>query len=362
MHQDRFYTQTDGVAMGNPLGPTLANFFLAHLETSKLDKFPGSKPKLYLRYVDDIFAVFEREEHIKPYFDFLNQLHGNLTFTMELGTRLLPFLNVEIEVNGNDFDSWVYRKKTHTGVLLNFSAVVPEGWKSGLVMCLLHQAKTICSNDFYFKREVLKLKEMFVLNGYPKAFFDKAFQKFTDKQNCDVLPTRDENEDELKTVNLTIPFLGEPSKKFAKQMIFLFKSTYNIKVLPVFTSTKVGDFFSLKSRTPFSYSANVVYQFNCLRDAGCSYIGQTKRHLLTRVNEHVSLHKPRGPQSEIKTHIYNCPSCHNQFLGIDNFKILKKCKTNYEVVIQEALTIKKLRPKLNKQLMKGGVSYLLKVF
>ena len=35
MHQDRFYTQTDGVAMGNPLGPTLANFFLAHFVLNK---------------------------------------------------------------------------------------------------------------------------------------------------------------------------------------------------------------------------------------------------------------------------------------------------------------------------------------
>ena len=91
-------------------------------------------------------------------------------------------------------------------------------------------------------------------------------------------------------------------------------------------------------------------------------IGQSKRHLLTRVKEHLSLHKTSGPQSEIKSHIYRCPICHKQFLSIDNFKILKKCKTSYETVIHEALKIKTLRPRLNKQLMKGGVSYLLKVF
>ena len=362
MHQDKVYTQTDGVAMGNPLGPTLANFFLAHLETTSLNKFSGIRPKLYLRYVDDVFAVFEEESQIKPFFDYLNQLHKNLTFTSELGTKTLPFLNVEIQVNANDFNSWVYRKKTHTGVLLNFSAIVPGSWKTGLVMCLLHQAKTICSSDFYFRSEVSRLKEMFFLNGYPKSFFDKAFQRFLDKQNNDAVPTADENTEDLKTVNLTIPFLGEASNKFAKQMVSLFKSTYNVKLLPVFTSTKIGDYFSLKSGTPFPYSSNVVYQFHCLRDAGCSYIGQSKRHLMTRVNEHLSLHKPGGSQSEIKNHVYKCPSCHKQFLSVDNFKILKKCKTSYETVIHEALRIKKLRPKLNKQLLKGGVSYLLKVF
>ena len=33
--KDCLYEQIDGVAMGSPLGPTLANFFLAHIETKK---------------------------------------------------------------------------------------------------------------------------------------------------------------------------------------------------------------------------------------------------------------------------------------------------------------------------------------
>ena len=145
---------------------------------------------------------------------------------------------------------------------------------------------------------------------------------------------------------------GKASDKFAKQMISLVKKTYNVKVLPVFTSTKIGNYFSLKISTPFPYSANVVYQFHCLRDADCSYIGQSKRHLLTRVNEHLS--RTGGPESQIKNHIYNCPKCHKQFLSVEKFKILKKCRTSFETMIQEALKIKRLRPKLNKQLVKGG--------
>ena len=67
MHPDKIYTQTDGVAMGNPLGQTLANFFLALLETTILDKLGGCRPKLYLQYVDDVFPVFEDESQIKPF-------------------------------------------------------------------------------------------------------------------------------------------------------------------------------------------------------------------------------------------------------------------------------------------------------
>ena len=183
---------------------------------------------------------------------------------------------------------------------------------------------------------------MFYRNGYPMSFFDKAFKKFLDKHNASLTPTVEEIVEDVQTVSLSIPYIGEASNQFAKQMVSLFRTTFNIKLLPVFTSSKIGDYFSLKSDTPFPYSTNVVYQFHCLRDAGCSYVG------------HLSLDKPRSHKSEIKSHIYKCPSCHKQFLSIDNFKVLKKCKSSYETRIHEALRIKKLRPKLNKQLMKGG--------
>ena len=113
------------------------------------------------------------------------------------------------------------------------------------------------------------------------------------------------------------------------------------------------------------YSSNVVYKFSCLRDAGCSYIGQTKRHLVTRVNEHVELKKLDQfdrQKSEIKNHMYDCSSCHEYKLGFNNFEILKRCQNSYNTKITEALCIKRLRPKLNKKLMTKGCSYLLKVF
>ena len=66
----------------------------------------------------------------------------------------------------------------HTGVLLNFNAVCPEQWKTGLILCLLKRAKTICSTDNIFWTEVKNLQYMFRANGYPKLFFDKCVQKF----------------------------------------------------------------------------------------------------------------------------------------------------------------------------------------
>ena len=53
------YQQIDGVIMGSPLGPTLANFFLADKEKEEwLSNDCKHNPALYLRYVDDILAIF----------------------------------------------------------------------------------------------------------------------------------------------------------------------------------------------------------------------------------------------------------------------------------------------------------------
>ena len=59
------YKQIDGVAMGSPLGPTLANAFLCHYEKERLDNCPSHfKPIVYRSYVDDIFVLFSSKEHL----------------------------------------------------------------------------------------------------------------------------------------------------------------------------------------------------------------------------------------------------------------------------------------------------------
>ena len=63
LYKDKLYQQHDGVSMGSPLAPTLANFFLAHIENKLLGKQLDFHPKLYSRYVDDIFAVFDNSLH-----------------------------------------------------------------------------------------------------------------------------------------------------------------------------------------------------------------------------------------------------------------------------------------------------------
>ena len=49
----KFYDQIDGVAMGSPLAPVLANLFMGHYEKECLSNYDGVLPSYYTRYVDE---------------------------------------------------------------------------------------------------------------------------------------------------------------------------------------------------------------------------------------------------------------------------------------------------------------------
>ena len=84
LFDQKYYSQIDGVAMGSPLGPTLANIFLCYHETACLKNCPKSfKPVYYKRYVDDIFVLFEKPEQVLQFVNYISKIHKNIKFSFE---------------------------------------------------------------------------------------------------------------------------------------------------------------------------------------------------------------------------------------------------------------------------------------
>ena len=74
--------QADGVSMGSPLGPALANIFVEYYE-GKLFSI-AQKPPINFRYVDDTFAIFDHEAKPDEFMVIkLNCLYLSLKFTFE---------------------------------------------------------------------------------------------------------------------------------------------------------------------------------------------------------------------------------------------------------------------------------------
>ena len=110
--------------------------------------------------------------------------------------------------------------QTHTGLFLNFAAVCPIKWKSGLVFCMLHRAKLICLSDLLFFKEVEILKSLFLANNYPSQFFDKILRKFLTLSSHHTQENKNSNE--CETCFFKVLYIGFASKQFKKVSLNLF--------------------------------------------------------------------------------------------------------------------------------------------
>ena len=118
---NKLYKQIDGVAMGSPLGPTLANAFLCHFEKNWLNECPSQfKPVVYKRYVDDIFVLFKSKEHLKLFVNYMNSKHKNIKFAFEIeDLNNFSFLDVKITRKSKRFVPYIFRRATFSGILTN---------------------------------------------------------------------------------------------------------------------------------------------------------------------------------------------------------------------------------------------------
>jgi hypothetical protein len=117
----QFYEQTDGVAMGSPLSPIIANFFMEDFEKNATEQ-ATHKPACWFRYVDDTFVIWpKKKKKLKNFLNHLNGLHNNIQFTMKKEKEgHLPLLDIDIyRKTDGSLEHKVYRKSTHTNLYLH---------------------------------------------------------------------------------------------------------------------------------------------------------------------------------------------------------------------------------------------------
>ena len=101
----------------------------------------------------------------------------------------------------------------------------------------------------------------------------------------------------------------------------------------VFSTFKISNMFDVKNLNPRGLRKCVVYKFLCADYIAC-YVGETSRHLSTRVHEHLV-----GDRiSHIFKHLHNAPQCRTP-CSDEYFSILDHASTTFQLKIKEAIYI-----------------------
>ena len=327
---DGYYQQVDGLAMGSPPAPMLANGWM-----SKFDTAIKGEAELFSRYMDDILRDINKND-IDKTLDDINSLHPSLRFTIEKeNNRSLPFLDMIItRENGRLTSTW-YTKPTDTGLTMNFLSLAPERYKRSVVTGMIYRIVRACSTWKAIHESLEKAKKVLERNQYPSAFYDplikRTLQKIIEPNQKDEAGDEDESEAEEKKM-FVLQYRGKVSEKFEKSLIKL-----DAPCRVVFTIKKLKTVLpSLKAPVPMNLKSGIVYEICCSRCKSC-YVGQTSRHLQTRIKEH-------SKQSSILgSHFKSC----NNTLSMDDVKVLSMSKSVSHLMILEALFIKDKCPSLN---------------
>ena len=344
------YDQIDGVAMGSPLAPVLANLFMGFYESKWIQNYQLSNSVLfYRRYVDDIFCIFDDEDKAIKFFNYLNLQHPNIKFTLEKEiNNSLSFLDVKInKLMDNSCITSIHRKKTYTGLLTNFNSFTSLSYKVGLIRTLIDRAFKINNSKDGFEKDVTDIKTILKRNTFPSYLIDKVTQSYLDKttQNSNAnLNQKPQSTNNSETRYFKLPFIGKFSsfaQKKVRQLSKRFCDKLDIKL--VFHSFKINRLFSVKDPIPNVLKSCVVYEFSC-SSCNARYIGETVRHLSTRINEHLFSDK----QSHIFKHLSSSIDCKSA-ASSDSFKILDTANSPYQLKIKEALYIMASKPELNTQ-------------
>ena len=338
------YEQIDGVAMGSPLGPLLANVFMSSLE-EKLE-LEGKLPDYYRRYVDDTLTLIPNITTATDLLNTLNHAHPSVSFTMEIEKDgMLPFLGTQLLNRAPQIETKVYVKPTNTGLLVHYQSHVDNRYKRSLLTTMLDRAYRLSSSWPYFSEECERLKSLFSRLDYPHHLINSTINTFVNSRVSDQQPLQaSEKMAGNDVTRIVIPFKDQDSANIVKTQLKDLSIKLQTTIQPVFVSRKIGqDLQECENKPQLVNQQCVVYQFKCnLCDTG-SYVGYTRGHLHARVDGH------KSTSSSVRKHYDNDHAGAVPEDLLSCFKVIKKCRNKFDCLVNEMLYIKQLTPSLNVQ-------------
>ena len=198
-----------------------------------------------------------------------------VSFSIETN-KVLAFLDVCIDSNDPFcLKTSTYRKKTFTGLLINFFSFTSFSYKVGLIRTLVDRAYKLYNSLLSFNNDVKKLTHIFKKNQFPEYLINRVVKTYLDNNDNYA------QSDNSNVLYFKLPYL--PFSNFAQRKVRTLIKKYcsNLTIKLAFGSFKVKNLIKVKDSVPRSLRSRVVYKFMC---AGCNsvYVGETCRHISTR--------------------------------------------------------------------------------
>ena len=291
--KDSHFHQTSGIQMGNGASVVCAVIFMDFIEKNIL-QVAGDKIKLWVRFIDDIFCIFERAD-ANDILNICNDIHPSISFTVEHAVdNSLAFLDVFLQRNSNNgFSFSLYSKPSHSGHVLP--------WKSHHVRSLLinvlinefRRALALGSDHLHKEKGIEMIRQRFASNGYPPNVLKRCEWKAR-------LPaTRSVSAAGEKRVFLSLPFQSEQQARAIRSSARKCGLTQHMS-LNFYSKTLAGilkpkkEKLCTKTNCKFCeagqgdcWTKECVYLIKCLT-CDSFYIGETKRTMRSRLREHMS--------------------------------------------------------------------------
>ena len=347
----KMYVQTDGVAMGSPLGVLFANFFMGTIEEKIFSE--SNKPSVYCRYVDDTFVVVANDQELDNLRIKFESKSG-LRFTTEKSEEgSLPFLDVLLKLDNNRMNTSVFIKPTNTGHCLNGQSECPQRYLDTTIGAFVRRALSHCSDWRTTHKELERAHQVLVDNGYPNYLVSRVTKRILDGW-YEGHPT-----DTNPGKSISIFYKSHMSTHY-KTDERIIKDIIKRNVKPMDHKDKVSFVIYYKSMKTSSLliknncqpkpsemqSSHLVYKFTC-NDGDCgphnSYIGKTTTKLSRRLTCHLQ-------QGAIKQHFANAHgSSMTREILEQGTKVMEEESDERRLSFLEALFIKQYSPSLNIQ-------------
>ena len=368
--------------MGNPVAPAVAILYLDRFERQALERL-DLKPDFLVRYIDDYAGVWlHGKEAMLAFVSYLNGIDDKIKFTCEMsgeGVGSVPMLDTLITLHCREgrcqFDSEVYVKPNNAGIVLHYRSAHPKRTKLNTLRSQLRRAIRLSSDVHARKRSLAKVRDLFAKNGYPSHVL-KSVQRQVERETQNGGRTGDERDKSTRGSEgqgdgrskgvLSLPYVSETVLCKVKHAVR--RSGLNVNVASYTPDTLKRQLVHSSFSDPPCPSGNrtcntckmitkgrctdknVIYELTCTL-CGDSYIGESKRPLRLRYNEHLRSAVNETQLTPIGDHFEACHQGLSKEEKLKNpplqVKILMRAKDHPDRKIAESMFIRMKRPKLN---------------